>query len=81
MAVDMIAVKSGNIESVGHDPAKNELHVKFKATGQTYVHSNVKAEHHKALMGAESVGKHYAAVFRGKEAFPHRPLEAKPALP
>lgn len=65
-------VKSSSLASVGHDPATNELHVEFR-NGSVYVFSDVTAEHHAALVSAESLGKHFATEIRGK--FAHRKLE------
>lgn len=58
-------VKSSSIAAMGHDPAKNELHVKFKA-GATYVYSGVDAAKHQQLLGAPSIGKHFQQHIRDK---------------
>ena len=71
MTVEMRKVSSSNLESVGHDPATSELHVKFKS-GPLYIHSAVSADQHAAMMGMDSPGKHYFANIRGKPQHPHR---------
>lgn len=62
----MIAMKpvtSSNIEAVGYDKDKQELHVSFKGSG-TYVYAGVPQAKHTALMGAESVGKAFQDLIR-----------------
>lgn len=61
----LLPVKSSNIAAIGHDPAKSELHVKFK-TGATHVYAGVPTDKHKALMAAESIGSHFHANIRDK---------------
>lgn len=60
----MTPVKSGSIESVGHDPATGILSVKFKS-GQTYQYEGVSADHAAKLTGAESIGRHFMEHVRG----------------
>lgn len=70
MTVELKPVKSSNIESVGHDPAKNELIVRFRGTrpenDRTYHYEGVDAAKHAALIGAESIGKHLNTEIIGK---------------
>lgn len=61
----MEEVKSSTISHIGHDPATNQLSVKF-LNGSTYVYEGVTAEDHKALMEAESIGKHFGQHIRPK---------------
>lgn len=56
-------VKSGNIVSVGHDPATNTMQVEFK-TGGTFDYSNVSADKHRSMMRSDSVGKFFHNEFR-----------------
>lgn len=60
-------VKSTNIAAVGHDPATSQLVVQFKS-GAAHVYEGVTAEDHAALVGAESVGKHFIANIKNKFA-------------
>lgn len=62
---ELIPVTSSNIEAIGHDPATNELYVKFK-TGATHIFAGVTADQHDAMRDAESVGKHFHAHVKGK---------------
>ena len=54
---ELVPVKSSNIESVGHDADKSELHVRFK-NGGTYVFPGITAAQHKNLLAADSIGSH-----------------------
>lgn len=56
-------VESSSIASVAYDPDQQELHVRFK-TGKTYAYSGVTPKQHQALIGAKSVGGHFAANIR-----------------
>ena len=51
-------VKSSSIKSVGHEG--ETLEVEFKS-GAVYTYHGVPASEHQALMGAGSIGKHFAA--------------------
>jgi hypothetical protein len=51
-------VKSGNIRSVGHDPATNTLEVEFHG-GKVYRYRGVTAHQHRELMRADSLGRHF----------------------
>ena len=64
----MQPVESGAIAELGHDPASNTLRVKFK-NGGVYEYHNVTAEKHQALMGSDSIGKHFAAHIRQNHEF------------
>jgi KTSC domain len=57
-AIELVPVESSNVAGVGHDPAADELHVRFKSGPTVYVYSNVTAEKHQALMSADSIGGH-----------------------
>lgn len=63
----MQPVKSSNIDSVGYDPATQELHVLFTG-GSRYRYSGVPPDAHEAFMGSASKGGHFAANIRGKFA-------------
>lgn len=58
-------VKSSNITHIGHKGDK--LHVTY-SSGHTYEFDGVKADQHKALMGAKSHGKHLSGMgIKGKK--------------
>jgi frataxin-like iron-binding protein CyaY len=61
----MHPVDSTNVASVGYDPEKKELAVRFR-NGATYVYSGVKPEEHEALVSADSVGRHFNLQFRNR---------------
>lgn len=61
-------VKSSNITSVRYDENKQLLEVTF-TSGSTYQYSDVPIEKHKALMAADSHGKHFLANIKGQHAF------------
>lgn len=56
-------VTSSNIVSIGHDPARNVLHVEFKS-GKVYEYRDITAGEHKSLINAESVGSHFARMIK-----------------
>lgn len=56
-------VQSSNVASVGYDDSKHLLEVEF-TTGSVYQYEGVSAEEHRGLVGAESVGKYFAANIR-----------------
>ena len=64
----MQEVKSNMISHVGHDPETNTLRVRFKNGGQEYEYPTLTAEEHAALIGAESIGKHFQTHIRPKHA-------------
>ena len=51
---------SSNISEIGHDAVTNVLEVKF-LNGGVFRYHGVDAAKHAALMGADSVGKHFHA--------------------
>ena len=63
----MHAVRSTNVEAVGHDGA--DLHVKFKG-GAHYVYHDVPDATFRALMASDSIGLFVHTHIKGK--FPHR---------
>ena len=57
-------VKSSAIQAVGyHEPSKT-LRIKFTG-GAVHEYPNVDADTHAALMGADSIGKHFNQNLRG----------------
>lgn len=69
--MDLRAVKSSNVEAVGYDPKECVMEVRFKG-GTLYRFKDVPPESHAALIGAESIGKHFHAHVRG--CFTHEKL-------
>lgn len=67
--MEMIPIKSSNIEAIGHDPEKNELCVKFQGGG-TYFYSGFSAEDFALFRGSSSKGSFFAKNIRG--LFPSR---------
>lgn len=59
-------VTSSFIESIAYEG--DVLEVKFK-NGSVGRHTGVSTEDHAALIGAESIGRHYGAEIRGKFPF------------
>ncbi len=66
--------QSSQIHATGYDPTTKTLAVQFKrkaGPGSVYLYQNVTPEQHQAFQGAESIGKHFGAVFKADpEAFP-----------
>jgi hypothetical protein len=63
MAVNHAPVTSSFIESVGHDGTT--LEVKTKA-GKTYVCHDCTPDEHAKLIGAESIGRAWNQMFKGR---------------
>lgn len=58
-------VKSSFLAAIGYSPASATLEVEFKS-GRIYQYTGVAPEVHKALIGAESVGKYYSLAISGQ---------------
>lgn len=71
--MEMRPVQSSNIEEIGYDPAARHMIIHFK-NGNRYRYANISAEHHAALMAAESIGKHFHTHIR--KAFAGEKIEA-----
>ena len=69
----LVPVISGNLKAVGYDAATQTLDVQF-ASSRVYRYSGVPAKVHEELIGAESIGSHFARNVRGK--FPSVDLES-----
>ncbi len=63
--VHMQRVESSAIKAVGYDATTQKLRVQF-ASGQTYEYHDVPPETHEGLMGADSIGSHFAANIRNE---------------
>jgi hypothetical protein len=53
-----IPVPSTSIASIGYIPAKRELEIEFRASGDVYRYFDVPPEEHAAFMAAESKGSY-----------------------
>ncbi len=62
---EMRYVVSSNIEAIGYDEGKQELHVQFLASGGLHVYVNVPCEVFDALMSAPSKGSFLNREVRG----------------
>jgi superfamily II DNA or RNA helicase len=71
-------VKSSNVESVGYDPKKTILQVRFK-NGGTYQYKGVPKSIHADMLGADSKGKFFHQNVRGQ--FPHMKTAAITSAP
>jgi hypothetical protein len=61
--MERIPVSSSNIKSIGHDPHTNTLEVEF-ASGKLFQYEDVNVDEHAALLGAKSVGSHFANIIK-----------------
>lgn len=55
----MHEVKSGNLAAVGHDPATNEIHVRFKSGSTVWIYGDCSPELFDKLRQAESPGSFF----------------------
>jgi hypothetical protein len=69
--MEMKPVTSSQIEAISHDPATNQMHIRFKG-GSTYSYDNVTAKQHQDLMSATSIGKHFGQHFKSNSAHPYK---------
>ena len=53
--IDLIPVESSNVDKVGYDEEKQELHILFK-TGGLYIYEAAPKSIHSELMAADSIG-------------------------
>lgn len=63
--IAMTDVQSTNLKAFGYDPASQPLAVRF-APGKVYHYTNVPADLAKQFAEAESKGKAFASMVRGK---------------
>ena len=59
-----IAVVSRSIASIGYLPARRELEIEFRESGDIYRYSDVSATEHAEFMAAESKGTYLNQVFK-----------------
>lgn len=62
--VDMVAVRSSNIESIGYDTEAQELHVRFLRMPGVYVYPGVPESLYQDLLSARSKGKFFHRYIR-----------------
>lgn len=58
-------VASSNIKSVGYDAATRTLAIEF-SNSHVYHYADVPSDAHQALIGADSIGRHFAAHVRNQ---------------
>lgn len=63
--MEMKPVQSSNIRTIGYDAEARRLRIEF-GSGKTYAYEGVPAEEHEALIGAPSIGSHFARHIRSK---------------
>lgn len=66
--IDMQPVDSSTISAIGYDPEQNTLTVEFKSGG-TYTYTNVSKSVYDELIGAKSIGTHFAKHIKGAYDF------------
>jgi hypothetical protein len=64
----MVDANSSMLSQHGYDPATRTLHV-IIGPDKHYTHANFSQDDYRKLVAAESRGKHYNTMIRGK--FPH----------
>jgi len=73
--IPMTPVLSTSITAIGHDAETNTLAVRF-INGRVHHFADCDAAAYAALVGAESIGKHFNTQIRGK--FAHTRIEDEP---
>jgi hypothetical protein len=61
-----VEVDSTSVTSIGYDPVKFVLGVRFRASGKTYFYLDVPQSEYQAFVSAESKGKYLNQVFKMK---------------
>jgi hypothetical protein len=77
--MEMKTVKSSQIHAIGYDPETKKLHITFLARdrvtpGATYEYDDITPEQHTALVGAESIGRHFGLHIKGNAAIKFRKI-------
>ena len=73
--MNMQKVKSSNINEVGYDDEKQELHVKFKGGKFLYVFKDVPKDVFDGLIAAASIGKVFSRYIKDRYLFDKREIE------
>ena len=63
--MEHVPVKSSSISHVGYDPSAKVLAVTF-SNGTRYHYEGVTPQAHQSLLGANSIGQHFAANIRNQ---------------
>jgi hypothetical protein len=71
-AVQHHKVRSSNIESIGHDPGSNTLHIKFKDGGH-YTYAGADRNVFTMMLAAPSKGKYFHKIV--KPRFKHTKIK------
>ncbi len=66
---EMHFVDSKNIEAIGHDPASQELHVRFLKSGETYIYYGVEEWVFQEFMQADSKGTYFNTNIKNRYQF------------
>lgn len=82
--INLDAVESSQIHSIGHDAESSTLAIRFKNKAgeptSLYHYSHVSAEDFAAFRDAESIGSHfYAHIKPHAEKYPYVKVESSPA--
>lgn len=59
-------VKSTSIKAVGYDPATKTMRIQFHHSDMTYDFLAVEPHEHKALLTADSIGRHFGQHIQPK---------------
>lgn len=62
--VQIAPVDSSNVDSVGYDPAKQELHVIFRSSDKRYVYEGVDSDTYKEFVESDSPGRFISTVIK-----------------
>lgn len=76
MYIEMLSVKSSNITAIGYNKKELQLLVEFKG-GKTFGYKYVSHDELNALLGAESVGKHFNQFIKKVKVSELISIEAK----
>ena len=66
--IDFISVESSNIEKIGYDEQKKQLHIIFPKETH-YIYYNVSVKTWEELLSSESKGKYLTRMIKGLHAF------------
>lgn len=60
--IELHPVQSSAIRAIGYDPDAREMHIEFVSGGR-YAFRDIEPDEHAALVGANSIGRHFARHF------------------
>lgn len=72
--IQMIPVTSSNIDKIGYDEEKQELHILFKSGGH-YVYEQVAKDIHSGVMAADSIGGYVHRTIIKENKYKFRKLD------